>query len=759
MAPRRAPLRVALVTNIPAPYRVPVLNRLAQAEEIELTVFYAAHTEPDRQWDLPPLQHTHVYLDGQMVTRGGRFIHHNPQVWDELLRLAPDVVVTTGYNPTHLLGYVYARLYGRRHVVMTDGTVDSELRLSWAHRLLRRHVIAHSAAGVAASHGGWRLLRGYKLPADRLHFSPLCANPEAGWDDAAAFDGAGRDIDLLFSGRLEPVKNAGFALAVAAAAASRLGRPLRMAVLGAGSQMEAVRAQAAALAAQLQVTVVGHVAQRDLPGWFGRARLFLFPSRWDPWGVVANEAMEAGVPVLVSPHAGVAGDLVRDGVNGRVLPLQETAWVEAVCELLIDDARRQTFAEEARRTVIAYRADNAAAGLLDAVLQAGGRPSASRHSSFTRRPRVVCVQRRLPHYRVPLFEGLRQRLAQEGIEFVLVHGQPTPQEATKDDSGHLPWARPMPTRYLLGDRLVWQSPVPHVTGADLVIVPQENKLLWNLLAMTLRRPTRLAFWGHGRNFQSTRPQGVSERIKHWMIGAVDWWFAYTALSAGLVAASGFPVQRITTLENAVDTRALGALCESINSDEVEIFRATLGIAPGAPVGLFLGSLYADKRIDFLLTAADALHAQVPGFHLLVVGNGPLGGQVRAAAAKRPWLHALGARTGRDKALCLRSAQLMLNPGLVGLGILDAFVGGLPLATTDCGLHSPEIAYLHNGVNGVMTADDLDSYVQACRALLADSEARIRLAAAARADADRYTVENMAERFAQGIMGALHLPGR
>jgi glycosyltransferase involved in cell wall biosynthesis len=754
-----APLRVALVTNIPAPYRVPVLNLLAQAREIELTVFYAARTEPDRQWDLPALTHRHVFLDGQMVTRSGRYIHHNPQVWDELLGLSPDVVVTTGYNPTHLLGHVYARLYGRQHVVMTDGTVESELRLSWAHRLLRRHVIANSAAGVAASHGGWRLLRSHGLPAERLHLSPLCANPEAGWEAAARMDAAERDIDLLFSGRLEPVKNAGFALGVAAAAARRLGRPLRMAILGAGSQLEALRAQSAALAPLLQVEVAGHVAQRELPGWFGRARLFLFPSRWDPWGVVANEAMEAGVPVLVSPHAGVAGDLVRDGVNGRVLPLQEPAWVDALCELLIDDSRRQQLADEARRTVTAYRADNAAAGLLDAVLQAGRWPGAARHSRFTRRPRVVCVQRRLPHYRVPLFAALRQRLALEGVEFLLVHGQPTPAEATKDDRGELPWAHDVRTRYLLGERLVWQTPEPHVTGADLVIVTQENKLLWNLLAMTLRRPARLAFWGHGRNFQSGRPSGLSERVKHWMIGAVDWWFAYTAVSADLVTASGFPAQRITTLDNAVDTQALAALCASIGNEEAEAFRAGLGIAPGAPVGLFLGSLYADKRIDFLLAAAEALHARVPGFHLLVVGNGPLGRQVQAAVATRPWLHALGARTGRDKALCLRSAQLMLNPGLVGLGILDAFVGGLPLATTDCGLHSPEIAYLNHGVNGVMTADTLDAYVQACQALLTNPGERERLAVAARADAARYTVENMAERFAQGIMSALHLPGR
>ena len=750
------PLRVAIVTNIPAPYRVPVFSRLSQIDGIDLTVFYAARTEPDRQWDLPPLAYRHVFMNGQMVTRAGRFIHHNPAVWNELVRLSPDVVVTTGYNPTHLLASFYSLLYGKRHVVMTDGTANSEQGLSLGHRLLRKQIIGRSAAGVAASHGGWRLLRSYGMPADRLHFSPLCANPDADWQAAA--DGP-RDLDLLFSGRLVALKNGDFALRVADGLARRLGREVRMAVLGDGPLRGDLQAQAAALRPSVQVEFAGHVSQQALPGWFGRARLFVFPTRWDPWGVVANEAMEAGTPVLVSPHAGVAEDLVRDGQNGCVLPLDEPRWVEAAAALLQAPAEWQRMADNARQTVAAYRADAAAAGLTDAVLQAGRRAGAARRSTFVRRPRVVCVQRRLPHYRVALFEGLRQRLAEDGIEFVLVHGQPTPAEATKNDSGQMDWAHPAPSHYLAGGNLVWQPPGPSALGADLVIVTQENRLLWNIMAMTLQRPARLAYWGHGRNFQSARPDGLRERVKRRMITSVDWWFAYTELSARLVIESGFPADRVTTLDNAVDTHSLAAQCQGITAAETETFLSGLGIEPGAPVGLFIGSLYPDKRIGFLLQAAQAIRQRVPGFRLLVVGSGPLAGEVRAAAAQWPWVHALGARTGRDKALCLRSAQLMLNPGLVGLGILDSFVSGVPMVTTDCHLHSPEVAYLRSGVNGVMTENTLDAFVGACARLLCSPEEHARLAGAALADASRYTIENMAERFATGISAALRLPGR
>jgi glycosyltransferase involved in cell wall biosynthesis len=362
-----APLRLALVTNIPAPYRVPVFDRVAATPGIALRVLYGALREPDRDWDLPPLQHEHVLLPGRVVTRGGRHIHVNPAVWRELQRFAPQVVLTTGYNPTHLAAFVYARTHGAAHVAMTDGTPASEAGLGAAHRWLRRQLLARSAAAVAASAGGVQLLRQHGMDDAAIHRSPLCANPALRW---APRPGAVRDIELLFSGRLVPDKNPGFALQVAQATAQRLGRPLRMAVLGGGPLLPELRRQAATLAPLVQVDVTGPLKQADLPGWFQRSKLFLFPTRQDPWGVVANEACEAGVPVLVSPQAGVAGELVRDGDTGRVLPLDLATWVDACAALLGDEGRRQRLAAAARAAVAAYGVEQAAAGIVGAARQA-----------------------------------------------------------------------------------------------------------------------------------------------------------------------------------------------------------------------------------------------------------------------------------------------------------------------------------------------------------------------------------------------------
>lgn len=370
--------------------------------------------------------------------------------------------------------------------------------------------------------------------------------------------------------------------------------------------------------------------------------------------------------------------------------------------------------------------------------------------------KVCIVQRRLTHYRAPLFVALREALADRGIQLELLVGQGTPAEEKKHDAGVLPWAQSIPTRYLFGGRLCWQSLGRHLDGIDLLIVTQENKLIQNHLRLLAPRRFKLAFWGHGANLQSNNPNGFKERFKRWTTNRVDWWFPYTQMSVDLVTAAGFPGSHITVLNNAVDTSELQRQRQSVTLEETRALRESLGFGAG-PVGVFVGSLYADKRLEFLFAAAEAIRREVPDFHLLIVGEGPERDKVQAWCAANPWARWVGARFDREKAAYVSVAQVMLNPGLVGLGILDAFVCSVPMLTTDCGIHSPEIAYLENGINGVMTADDLDAYVEASVRLLRDPQALDVLRRGCVASAQEYTVENMARRFADGVMSCLEVP--
>nr|WP_315473681.1 glycosyltransferase family 4 protein [uncultured Rhodoferax sp.] len=369
--------------------------------------------------------------------------------------------------------------------------------------------------------------------------------------------------------------------------------------------------------------------------------------------------------------------------------------------------------------------------------------------------KVVVVQRRMTHYRVAFFESLRHQMAKRDIELVLAYGMGTAEEQGKNDGADIGWAQKLPTSYIWGGRVCYQPLRKVCHGADMVVVTLENKLVCNLWHQFAPVPYKVALWGHGANLQGNAASW-REKFKRRVARRADWWFGYTEHSRPLIAQSGFPEDRITVLNNTIDTAEMRSQFDAISPADLAGWRAAHGLGDG-PVGIFLGSLYEEKRIDFLLDAAKAIRAQVPGFELLLVGAGPQKSMVEAFCKEHAWAHFAGMLKGQEKVLALASATVMLNPGLVGLGILDSFVCEVPMVTTDCGLHSPEIVYLQSGVNGQMTKNTLDDYVRECVALITSPTKLAAMKAACKSSATTYTVENMARNFADGVEQCLQSP--
>ncbi len=381
----------------------------------------------------------------------------------------------------------------------------------------------------------------------------------------------------------------------------------------------------------------------------------------------------------------------------------------------------------------------------------------------TRPARVAIVQRALRRYRAGFFDALRDDLAADEIELLLFHSTRQGEEDSRDDALDVPWAQHLERRVVRvgGRHLVWQPLVRDLRTADLVIVEQAAQLALNyrLLARQALGGPRVAFWGHGRSF-ATNPSVVGERAKSGISTRAHWWFAHTSLSADVVADLGFDRDRITTVNNAIDTTALQRELGEVTDLELRELRDRLGLGPG-PIGLFLGNLRAEKRLDVLVTASDRIRAAGLGFELLVIGHGPEAASVAAAARDRAWLHDLGPRFGRDRAQFLALADLLLVPASVGLVVLDSFAAGAPLITSRAGGHGPEIAYLRHRENGVLIEDgtDPDRYARAVIEVIEDEALQQRLRAGCSADTARYSIEAMAARFAAGVRSALAAPRR
>lgn len=370
---------------------------------------------------------------------------------------------------------------------------------------------------------------------------------------------------------------------------------------------------------------------------------------------------------------------------------------------------------------------------------------------------VVVLESQLKQYRRAFLGELAARLRRDDIVLKVAYSPPSRIEQTKSDNVTLPpdLGIEVPGAWLLGDRVFVQRAWRAVRDADLVVMEQGNKQLFNYLLVALSQlgRKRVAYFGHGYNHQA-RGRTASEWLKRKLLTRIDWWFAYTDGVSRYLTAHGVDPGTITVVQNTIDTRELAEALRAMTDDDRRALRRRLGIAATARVGLFCGSLYADKKLELLLAAARRIRERRPDFELVIVGDGPARPLIESAAAELPFLHYVGPAFGRDRAGYFAISDVFLIPGLVGLAIVDAFAAGLPVFTTDIPIHSPEIEYLEPGGNGVITAHDEAAYADAVCRVLADPGELARMRGGARMTAGRLTLEHMVEAFANGISRCL-----
>lgn len=116
------------------------------------------------------------------------------------------------------------------------------------------------------------------------------------------------------------------------------------------------------------VIFAGFVDYEQLPGYFALSSLFILPSREEVWGLVINEAMACGLPVITTVKVGASADLVRDGVNGFVVRDREPDELyHAMKRVLADSGVRQKMADASGQIIKNFGAEHTARGVKEAI--------------------------------------------------------------------------------------------------------------------------------------------------------------------------------------------------------------------------------------------------------------------------------------------------------------------------------------------------------------------------------------------------------
>lgn len=354
-------LRVAIITNIPTPYRDGVYDHLSQDKDLSVKVIYCNHTEPNRNWKKSLRGHKHVFLESRQISHNGQYIHFSMSAGKYLSSFDPHVVITSGYGPIMMSALLWAKLRGCHHIVFTDGTITSEENLSYLHRLARVIFFRFSSAFIGASNRSLELFRSYGIDRKAIFKSCLCVNNSLFQTPADI----SREFDILFVGQMIDRKMPLFFAEVAEILVKTRGS-CKALILGSGPLLKELESRL--IRSAVEYKILGFIQPNELPQYYAKAKLFLFPTEWDPWGVVANEACAAGLPVLTTSQAGVAGELVLDGQNGFVIPPTPSIWAGAVSTLLDNDQLYTEMSNKSVQLVSEYSIESASTGIKSAIM-------------------------------------------------------------------------------------------------------------------------------------------------------------------------------------------------------------------------------------------------------------------------------------------------------------------------------------------------------------------------------------------------------
>lgn len=371
--------RLVILTEIIAPYRIPVFNALARHPGIDLKVIFLAETDPSiRQWRVyaNEIEFQYEVLPSWRKRFGKYNVLLNQDLSEALQTENPDAILCGGYN--YLASWQALRWAKRKRIpflLWCESTANDQRAGHALIESLKQNFFGKCDGFVVPGTSARNYVGQMAVTGKRIFTAPNAVDNDlfaSGARSAKIKEARVREELRLprryffFAGRLVKAKGVFELLEAYGSLKPELRSQIGLVFAGDGPS----RADLERVAESIHPGIIrlpGFVQRDELASYYGLADCVVFPTHSDTWGMAVNEAMACGLPVICSQAAGCAADLIKE--NGRIVdPKNIFQLARAIDEIATDSALREAMSRESRKIIQGYSSELCAAGIAEASL-------------------------------------------------------------------------------------------------------------------------------------------------------------------------------------------------------------------------------------------------------------------------------------------------------------------------------------------------------------------------------------------------------
>lgn len=310
-------MKVSFITNKKAPYRSLQFKHFAEKKKYNFELAYVDKNFIARDWKIEPAKEfDEIYLNGSL-----KFLKHIKII------LSTDIIILGGYyKPIYIYYSLICKFLNKKYILLFDGISPEKIykKENLFKYFLKKIVIGNSSYILGnGSVSKEYFIHKFKYPEDKIYNQVLTVDIEAIQQKKIQADELKKKLKekyqvnienkiVIYSGRLVERKN----IKIVIDALSKLQKEkITFIILGDGIEKQNIINYAKEK--KVDIIITGFIKeQSELFEHYFLGDLFILPSYDEPWGLVVNEAMAAGLPVIVSTECGSGKDLIKEGENG-----------------------------------------------------------------------------------------------------------------------------------------------------------------------------------------------------------------------------------------------------------------------------------------------------------------------------------------------------------------------------------------------------------------------------------------------------------